>query len=501
MVGVTVEAVETPASAISTYNTQNAFVPVLSDWGPTGQAILANGLGSAASQLGTPSGGTSVYGPRTTTSATAIDAADALFNEDGNATPVIYYSRVVGPSPVAASKTLLDGSSTVAITVTAKYVGVGGNGIYVSATNHSTSFDLALYDATGNTLAAATGFGTVAAGVAWLNTLTNLVTAAAGTGTLPVTLAATALSGGTDNRSSLTLANVSTALSAFHGDLGPGQVFAPNWTNTGLSGISSMLGSHAMAYNRVAICDMDDNESASTLVSDLGAFGTSGVASYCGFWGGNRNIPGVIPGTTRSVPPSAVIAGLCARADAGGNPNIAAAGINYALSYATQPTSPLSGAPYDTYSNADLQTLSAAGINTFQRVNGIANNYGFVTSELASTDAIYWQFNHSRLRMFIIAAAQLLGQKYVFAQLDGQQSTQNKFKTDLTGLLLDPLAKAGALWMGGSLPNGYTVDTSSDINTPATLAAGQLNAAIYCDFSYFAQNVQILVNVQPITAS
>jgi hypothetical protein len=243
---------------------------------------------------------------------------------------------------------------------------------------------------------------------------------------------------------------------------------------------------------------MDDNVAASAAVTALSTFGTSGVASWCGFWAGNRSLPGVTVGTSRSTSPAAVIAGLCARADAQtGNPNTAAAGVNFPLAYATSPTSLVSGAPNDTYSLADLQTLNAAGINTFQTVDGEACNYGFVSPELSSTDAVYWQFNHSRLRMYIVAQAQLIGQPFVFAQIDGQGSIQAQFKGALQAMLLG-LYNQGALY-GATAQQAFTVDTSSDVNTTATIAAGQLNATITCSFSYHAQNVQIQVNVVPIT--
>jgi hypothetical protein len=160
----------------------------------------------------------------------------------------------------------------------------------------------------------------------------------------------------------------------------------------------------------------------------------------------------------------------------------------------------VSGAPYDTYSNADLQTLNAAAINTFQKVNGVPTNYGFVSAVPPTSDGIYWQFSHSRLRMFIISQAQLFGQPFVFAQIDGQQTKQNQFKNALTGLLMSPLYKAGALY-GATESAAYQIDVGSDINTPTTIAAGQLNAKITCSFSYFAQNVTILVSVTPITST
>lgn len=498
-VGVFAQATETPPSTTTTFSTANGFAAGFTDWGPVGQAVPVTSQGNAATQLGTPSGSGNPYSSRTATDATVFDAADTVFNEDGIAQPTLYVSRVVGPSPVNASKVLQDGSSQTSLTITAQYPGVGGNGILVASTNNSTTYTLTLTDTAGNTLAASPALSTLAAGVAWAAT-TGLVTAVAGGGTLPATHSASALTGGTDDRVDATITNWQTAYTAFLPTLGPGQVFAPGQTNTGLNGIWSALGAHAQANNRVAVCNMRDNQSASTIVADLGSFGTSAVASYCGFWAGDRQIPGVVSGTNREVSPDSVIAGLCARVDQAGNPNLAAAGINYPLAYATSPWSMVSGAPYDTYSPADLNTLNGAGINTFQRINGNPTNYGFVSSQPLTSDAIYWQFNHARLRMGIVAQAQVLGQPFVFAQLDGQGSKALAFASVLDGQLLGPLWKAGALY-GATADKAYAIDVGSDINTPATIAAGQLNAKLTVSFSYFAQNVNILINVVPLTQS
>lgn len=496
-VGVSVQATEVPPATTSLYNTQNAFIVGVTDWGPVGQPIKITSLGNAAALIGTPSGSGNPYSSRTASSASVFDAIDTLLQEDGTAAPTIYVTRVVHGTTTSATLAL---APSAALTLTAKYPGAGGNGIFVAVTNNTTNFVLTLSDSAGNTLAQSPQLTTLAAGIAWILS-TGYATAVSSGATLPSTVAATAMSGGADNHASATITDWQTSLAALPSTLGPGQVIAPGQTNTTLPGIWSALGAHAQANNRVVPGNMDDNVAAATEITDLGSFGTSSVASYCGFWAGNRNIPGVTPGTSRSISPDAVIAGLCARVDAAtGNPNQAAAGVKYPLVYATAPTSMVSGAPTDTYGPTDLNTLNAAGINTFQQVDGEPCNYGFVSSELSSTDQIYWQFNHARFRMALVAQAQLVGQPFVFSQIDGQGSQALAFKSALQGMLL-PYATVGALWapIGTPPSQAFNVDTGADVNTPSTQAAGQLNAVITVSFSYFAQNVSIQISVVPIT--
>jgi hypothetical protein len=495
-VGVQVAASEVAPTTTSSYSTANAFMPVLSDWGPVGQPITITSLGNAASQLGTPSGTGNPAASRTATCAVAYDAINTLLQECGPASPVIYASRVVHGTPVSASLAL---GPSAALTLTAQYPGAGGNGIYAAVQNSTTTFTLTLYDAGGYVLAASPALGSLEAAVAWCQT-TGYVTAVATGTTLPATLAATALTGGTDNRSSLGIADVTTALGYLPATLGPGQVLMPGFTNTTMPGVWSALGNHALENNRVAPLSLDDDISASTAASDIAGFSAAQIAGYCAFWAGNRNIPGVVAGTTRSVSPDAVIAGLCARVDYAGNQNQAAAGVNYPLQYATTPTSFVSGAPFDTYSPADLNTLNGAGINTFHVAANAPTNYGFVSPLLLAQDQIFWQWNHARLRMALVAQAQLVGQPFVFSQIDGRGSQQTAFKGALQNMLM-PYATAGALWAPPGTPasSAFAVDTGSDINTPATEAAGELNATITVSFSYFAQSVPISINVAPIT--
>lgn len=315
---------------------------------------------------------------------------------------------------------------------------------------------------------------------------------------LPATISATSLTGGSDDRADATITNWETALATFELTLGPGQVLAPGQTNTNLSGIWSALGTHALNYNRVAIADCDDNESASTIITDVGnAFNSSGVGPI-GFWVGDLQMPGTVAGTVRFISPSPAIAALCARVDGAGNPNRAAAGTAYPFSYITGSKSLVSGANA-TYNQNDLNTLNSAGINTFASKGGAFVNYGFVGSELPTTDAIRWQFNHLRMLMALQADAEVLGEPFVFSQEDGQGSDALDFANVLQARL-SSYWSLGALF-GQQSSDAFTVDCGPTVNTPVTQTAGQLNAAVSVRLSPFAQQVNIMLNAVPITQS
>ncbi len=496
-VGVYVQSTEVPAASAPAVSTATAFIVGESDFGPVNTPEAVTSLAAFASIFCAPSGVGNPYSARSATNAQLFDAVDAFFRE-GNIVPagvVAYISRSAGPTPVNGTLMLTDIAPANALAVTAAYPGTGGNNIYVVVANNTTTYTLTLQDAAGNVLVTSGPLSTRAAAVTWAAT-TGLVTIVAQAGsTLPKTLAATPLATGTDDRVDITLTQWQAAINSFSPSLGPGQILAPGVTNSTVSGIWSALGTHAQANNRIALCDMDDGTSVTTAVAALSTFGASGVASYCGFWSGNRNIPGVAGGTFRSVAPSPFIAALCAQVDGTGNPNQAAAGDSYPFRYSAGAASFVSGT-LDTYSSSDLNTLNAAGINTFAFGN---ENYGFVSAVPPGTDGIFWQLNHGRLRMTLQAQAQSIGRPFVFSQIDGKGATRIAFGAALAHML-QTYYTAGALY-GDTANQAFSVDVGSDVNTPVSIAAGQLNASVNVRMSPYAQAVNLVLNAVPTTTS
>jgi hypothetical protein len=484
-IGTVVTNQEVPAATSAAWDTANAFFIGLSDWGPVGPVTIQSQPGVAA-----------VVGPRSGTNTTSYDALDVFFREGGG---TAFFSRVVGPAASAATLTLKDGASANALLISAAYYGNYGNQIQLSVNNAGASFTVFVTDTYGNALVTSPALASRAAAVAWGATIGYInVIAYGGSATLPATAAATTLSGGTDDRAHVTLTQYGNAVNAFPSTLGPGQVAAPGATNTTVPGIWTQIAAHALSNNRVAIGDMDDGAAASVAISALGAAYQSAAVGPIGFWSGNLSAPGVVPNTTRSIPPSAVIAALCSRVDGTGNPNLAGAGSSFPLQYCTGSFTLVSGIT-ETYNATDTSSLNSAGINAFANRFGVFENFGFVSSIPPSTDVIYWQFNHARLRMAISAAAQQLAEQFLFSQLDGQGSDILAFATALTAMLMS-YYQSGALY-GATASQAFSVNTGPTVNTPTSLQAGQLNALLSVRMSPFAELIDIVVNSVPITVS
>lgn len=483
-IGTVVSSTQVPAATTTPFNTANAFIVGLADWGPSSTPVTLQSLAGVQQTIG----------PRSQTNATSYDSLDVYFREGGQ---TAIFSRVVGPGASAASLTLTDSNSSASLLINAVYTGAYGNQVQAAVANAGGTFVITLTDTYGTTLSVSPSLSSRAAAVTWAAS-TGYITAVAfaNAAGLPKTQTATSLSGGTDDRAHATITNWTNALNTFGPTLGPGQVLAPGQTNTTLNGIWTALSNHALANNRVAIADMDDGVAASTLVSAVGSTYNSGSIGPIGFWAGNVSAPGVVPNTTRVISPSPVIAALCAVADAANNPNQAAAGSSFPLTYCTGSVTLVSGTT-ETYNATDVSTLNSAGINTFASRFGQFENFGFVSSVLSTTDPVYWQFNHQRLRMAIEADSQIVAEPFVFSQLDGQGSDIVRFSSALANMLT-AYYKVGALF-GVTSADAFSVDAGPQVNTSVSLQAGQLSAILNVRMSPFAQLVSIVVNTVPIT--
>jgi hypothetical protein len=484
-IGTVVTNTEVPAAPSIAWDTANAFVVGLADWGPEGAPVT----------IKSPAGVAPTVGPRSGTNANAYDGLDIYFREGGRSA---IFSRVTGPGASAASLVLSDANGSASLLVQAVYVGNYGNQLQLTTTNNGGSFTIGLTDTYGNALAQSPPLTNKAAAVSWATAIggyIDIVAYATASG-LPATHVAQQLTGGTDDRANVALTHWQNALGAFPYILGPGQVFAPGQTNSTLPGIWATLGQHALLNNRAALADMDDGVSALVLVSEINAFGHGQGLGPVGFWAGNLAAPGTVPGTTRSIPPSPVIAALCARVDSTGNQNLAAAGSSFPLQYCTGSFTLVSGTT-ETYNANDVSVLNDAGINTFATRFGVFENFGFVSNILPTTDVIYWEFNHIRLRMALTADVQIVAEPFLFSQLDGQGSDILAFATAITNLLSGYFT-AGALF-GATSSQAFAVNTGPTVNTPTTLQQGQLNAVLSVRMSPFAQLIQITINSVPIT--
>jgi phage tail sheath protein FI len=428
---------------------------------------------------------TRIFGARVSYSV-LYDAIDTYFREGGASA---YIARVVGPGAVTASKNLLDASAGVSLIISALGPGASGNNtkIGVRAGQAGGSFVLFVQDVNNNEVETSPDLLTQAAAILWAQN-SSYIRATIGASALnPAVVAASALAGGNDDRNNITDAQWQAALDSLTPDFGPGQVSSPGrTTDVG----HQQLVDHAGKHRRVAILDAPDTPTVNTLLASATGARTGSQKFASMFWPW-LIVPGVVTGTTRSVPPSALVAGLCSRNDSAGmGADQAAAGDAGVSIFASD----LSQQPV---SDTVRGQLNVGGIDVIREMFGGVRVYGWRSLVDPNAEPDWVNFGCARLYMSIAANAQNIAEGFLFDKIDGQGRTIAAFNGALSGLLQN-YYNVGDLF-GASASDAFFVDTGPQVNTPTTIANHELHAVLNVRMSEFAEMVQIEIYKKPIT--
>lgn len=245
---------------------------------------------------------------------------------------------------------------------------------------------------------------------------------------------------------------------------------------------------HAAANDRIILVDGPDSTTLADLTAVAAALRSDPNASYGALFGPYASVPGSVSGTVRRVPYSAVEAGVIARCDRQYNAGRAAAGDKFPLRYVVD---------FADFSDADIETGLLASVNLAKDNYGTLETYGF--RSLVDPDAMpdWVQFNYARLRMAVSAQLNRAAQGFVFEQLDGAGHTILQFRDALAAVLTD-FYNDKALY-GATASDAFSIDVGDTVNTPETIAAGELHAVIGVKFSPHAEVVYIDVAKVPLT--
>lgn len=454
---------ESPPSSGISADTGAFFIVGMTEKGPLDAPVLVRNLVQAKNALGARVNYGFVY-----------DALDVFFREGGSEA---YVGRVGGPAPVTSTATLTDGTNPT-LTVRANSPGAWGNDLSITVLRTGSNFTITV-NLLGVAVEVSPLLATADDAIVWAVGSRYIVLTDAGIGGDPAN-ATTTLTGGTDDHVNATETQWLNALNLFSSDLGPGQVAAPGRTT---ATIHANLLAHAQAKDRIALLDLADSGDAATLIAAAATDRVLDTARYGGAFAPWAIVPGVSIGTTRTVPYSAVEAGVIARLEASGRtPNEAAAGVNGRAQYAI-------GLSQPAWDDSNRELLNDAGVNVVRVVNGSVEAYGYRTLVNPSTQPDWIELSNSRLYMAIASEAGAIAERFVFAQLDGRGKKISEFGGELVGMLI-PFYEAGALY-GDTFRDAAQVDVGSQVNTPETIAAQQLNAAITVRMSPFAERVTI----------
>jgi phage tail sheath protein FI len=425
------------------------------------------------------------YGGRSGSSAVLSDSLELAFGEGlGNA----YVSRVVGPSAAKGTLTLKDRSTAPGantLTVTAAWFGADSASISVQVTDGTVSgtFSLLIFDALVSATVPAEEYDNlpdVATAVATVNPVSSRVqlsdagsTSTPTTARIPLAISATALSAGTDDRSSAVDAQWLTALGAFDIGLGPGLVLFPGRATAAAH--AQLIAAAALNF-RYALLDTADLASVATDIAlaatDAAVPGVTkpgDVGMLLDRWVQLPPAPG--SSVARYAPPSAYVVGLISRVDsATGHSNQAPMGQFGRAQYAI--------GVHGAFLSSDRLTLNARagqpGVSCIRAMtDGSPELYGF--RSVSADPANYFAAN-TRQTLLIRHNCHAIGENYVGRQIDGRGHVFSELNGDLRNMLLG-YYNLDALY-GATASAAFSVDTSGTVNTAPSIAQGLIRARI-----------------------
>lgn len=421
---VTSTAVKSAPAVTPTDPQARYFLAGITERGPVGVAVRCRSLAEFTAAFG----GQVPYSP-------LVDHLRVFWAEGGYEAVV---ARLVGPAAVKATASLDSGK----LVVTAR-----NPGAFASTWT-------AGYTAASKTLTITTDTGTET----WTgDDLAGLLAAAAASPTVTVTssgslptanVAAVTLTGGSDDRTSITASVATAALAAFGDALGAGAVALPGWSATQ---VGAALITHAKATRRIALlagARTDTLTAFQTAVATLRPQDADGCAGA--FW------PWVMTPGGAVVSPESAVAGVRARAIRAAGPWLPPAGGNGRLGYVA--------AVDQAATRGEVNTAhDEYAVSVITTIAGGPRLYGWRALAPASADLRYLSYRDT-LNLIRVAVEEVL-EPYVYAPLTAALA-QNAVGSIIGAL--KPLIDGGGLFPlidadGTRLDDGYRVDVTTTV--------------------------------------
>jgi len=423
----------------------------------------------------------SVYGSRAPYSVNAYDTARMFFEEGGSE---LIVSRVVGPAAAKDQLILMDGSTVETIRVEA--VNPGANIVPLRAAVAVDAGTVTLTISQGG-VSLARFIGTsvadlvAASATSSLVNLIDLGSATAAPGNLPAQIAATDLTGGTDDRANITADHVIAAMK-LAGELGEGGAVAtPGYPVTV---IGHLLSDYAKSTNRIALLSPE----ISVTAEDVMVLAKDYVSDSAGLFYGHAVIPD--GSGTRTLSPEGYIAAVRARA-------------HNQFGYWRKPFGDIAQTQWIVGTNVPVNTDLNNRLNDAQ-VNGIVTTgtkvrlYGW--SSLASNPEMSALSDRDVLNNLGRELKAIL-EPYVGAPIDGLGHLQGRVESEVEGLLA-PISDAGGFFAltrdEEEVDPGYRVIVDQSNNPLSQLAQNVLNVTVMVRLSPTADLIKVEIIKVPL---
>jgi hypothetical protein len=430
-----------------------------------------------------------VYGGRTPYASNVYDTARTFFEEGG---AELIVSRVVGPAANAGLIILKDaeGADTLKVEATAPGAFSSGFAVQVATTGSLYTVTLRAGD---EVIGVYKNLASPAALVDALRNnvsvrATDLLSDTAAPGNLPVTVAASPLSAGSDDRASITADSVTAALEAA-GELGAGgAVAAPGFP-------ADVIGTALLAYakkaGKIALLAAEEDTSEAQAIEMAATLSIAG-GEYGGLFYPHLIIPD--GSGTRTISPEGYVAAVRARAHAD-------------IGFWQVPAGDRARTRWIL---GTVQTVDAAGNNRLAEglVNGIVTTGGRVrlynwASLALDQENLGLLSTRDVLNSLTIRISEAL-EPFVFATIDGRGHLLSKVESAVVGVL-DPVAQAGGFFAllkdDEEVDPGYRVIVDESINTTSSLAKNQVLVSAAVRLSPMAALIQAEIVKVAVTAA
>lgn len=431
-----------------------------------------------------------------------------FFDEGGTR---CYVQRVVGSGATAGTLSLADSASATVLSFTAKNAGDWSDNLTVevaasdTTVSGSNSFKLKVA-LDGKLLLTTRNLTSVTEAATLINSssVAHLLEATATEQdpvTVPVTVSAQALSGGSDGSAAST-SDLTAGLDLFSASLKSGAVCIPGQYG---STIWEAIRDHAAANNRIAILSFDPADTARDARDAASAYYGDDDASYMAFYWPHVKVSApnstelatgttAAAGTTITISPEAYVAGARARAVVANGPWRAGAGqiskANTIVALA-QDVTPATG-----------ETMDAARVNVIRNVANSIRVYG---ARSVSNDEANWRYITMRDTMnYISVGIEDRMEEYVFETIDARGNLFGRIRASIKAFL-DPIRDAGGLYeayddQGALIDPGYNVVVDGSINPVTQLSDGLVRAEVGVRVSGVADLISIVITKSNLSA-
>jgi phage tail sheath protein FI len=423
---------------------------------------------------------------------------ESFFEEGGSQ---CYIARTVASDAATGSLELLDTNDDTTITLTARGTGVWSDSIKVEVVEGTVvdSVIVKIYQTTNGvdrqimTTGNCVSVGQIVGKINTNAVASLMLTATDGeTGLLPVTIAKTALDGGSDGVAPITDALYISSLELFNDSYGTGVVIcAESSTDT----MSTALVAHANEYNRMTFLYTltgDTQDDAITKAQTVQADENAEHAALFFPW---VYAPTSVTGISRLIPPVGYAAGARARAHNQTGPHQPGAGIISNARF-------VKGVEFD-LNKTQGDTLDEVGVNAIRIINNVIRIYGARSLSIDIENFRY--YNAQDVLNYVVVEAGRTLEDVLFTVIDSRSSIFVNVESRLTAIL-EGLRDIGALYEafdvnGRRIDYGYTVKCNASLNPLARLSEGTVTARVGLRVSSIGDSIQVDIIKSNLSAS